>query len=907
MAYSALVSLEKVIDQILNDDRYSISPNGKQHIISLDKHVISFSTFLEDFPEKAAKNLEARIRDVAMKAEDIIEWFMNEQIRHYVFKYVNWTAELRRIMFEFQLRKVRDQMDAIAEMKNSIITKDAKLDVSVEAGSSPSQVADAAGKMKMVGLRLNEDLIEIMDRLCRGSRQLQIVPITGMGGIGKTTLARNAYNDQLIMEHFQIRVWITISQNYSEKRILSDLLDSMKEFLPERRKESEVENSQQADESVGENFDQSESLAEMPEESNSEKAEKVYKILYGRRFLIVMDDTWSTEVMNDVNKFFPDNKNGSRILLTTRLRDVADSSTPSHEMRLMDADQSWNLLEQKVLGHQDFIPRELEKTGREIARSCGGLPLAVVVVAGLLSRVSTTQTSWEEIARNVKSSLATTEDGQIEKILSLSYNHLPHYLRPCFLYMGGFPEDHEIKVMNLIRLWIAEGFVKPVTSKSPEDSAEEYMEDLIKRNLVVVSKSKSNGKIKSCSLHDLVRDLCIKQSQEEKFLVHVKGGRALKRMKDERRISISCSENVHSLANYISSPTIRTIMYFHDTLTGSFGSFRLLRVLDVLRAGFGSRSLPDQFFELFHLRYLAFCYDGRIPRAIYNLQNLQTLIIRGDHVKIWNMPPLRHLILLGQYSELAYLDGTDTTLDLENLQTLGKVRNLSCSLSLLHMIPNLRKLSLIYSMGFGRLLFHNLVHLHQLEKLKLELRVWTLVPSDEVPNLVLPSSLKKLSLIGWGGSGREPYLNIVGPFPNLQVLKLRKFNFMQQEWITSDQDFPKLRFLLLDESDLKHWNSQGSHFPMLENLLIHSCSSLNEIPDDIGEILTLKLVEVKDCSVYLEESVKLIQEEQLDYGDDVFQVRCSNSFREFYESFMSSVVGFDQIRRMTNEAASHIV
>ncbi|XP_057801592.1 putative late blight resistance protein homolog R1A-10 [Salvia miltiorrhiza] len=780
MAYSTLVSLERTIDQFLNHNQFSISPHEKKHIISLDKYVITLRAFLEDFPEKA-KSLEARMRNVAMEAEDVIELYMMEKI-HYNIRYTHWIAELRRIKFIFQLRRIENQMDSIAgvvvEIKNSIITiKDAELDDSVGTSSSSSQGAEA-GKIDMVGL--NEDLLEIKAWLCGDSRQLQILPITGMGGIGKTTLARNAYDDPLIMEHFQIRVWVTITQDYSEERILSNIFDSLKEFNRERDDRS--------------------------------MAEKVYKILVGRRFLIVMDDMWSTKVLNDVKKLFPDDNNGSRILLTTRLVDVAayaNSSTPSHKMRLMDPCQSWNLLREKVFGHQDSVPRELEAIGREIARSCGGLPLATVVVAGLLSSVSKTPTSWEEIAKNVRSSLATT-DGRVQKILSLSYIHLPHHLRACFLHVGGFPEDHEIKVENLKRLWIAEGFVKPVASKSFEDRAEEYLEDLIRRSLVIVSNNKSNGKIKSCRLHDLVRDLCIKKSQEEKFLVHVKGRRALelmKSMKDERRISVSSSK-LDSFA-HIFSTTIRTIMYFEYKLE-SFGSFRLLRVLDVLRVGFLPRLVPDQFFELFHLRYIAFSYDDKIPRAISNLQSLQTLIIRTGGYRnlpdeIWNMPQLRHLIILG-YSSCYLTHPNSAPFALNNLQTLGKVRDLDCSLSLLHMIPNLRKLSISYSWGSGESLFHNLVHLHQLENLKLEKESYRC--KSGVHDLLLPTSLKKLALIGWGF--HDPYLKIFGPLPNLQVLKLRKFNFVQQEWVTSDTDFPKLRFLLIDRSDLKQWNSEIS-------------------------------------------------------------------------------------------------
>ncbi|XP_057802166.1 putative late blight resistance protein homolog R1B-17 [Salvia miltiorrhiza] len=865
MAYSTLVSLERTIDQILNHNQLSISPHEKEHIISLDKYVISLRAFLENFPEKA-KSLEARMRDAAMEAEDVIELYMSEKLSfnirytHWIEKimfnirYSHWIAELSRIKFIFQLRRARDRMDSITgevvEIKNGIVIKDAQPDDIVGASSSSPRVPEA-GKINMVGL--DEDLLEIKAWLCGDSRQLQILPITGMGGIGKTTLARNAYDDPLIMEHFHIRAWVTVSQDYSEGRILSDLLDCLKEFDKEWKNE------------------------EISRKSNSKMAEKIYKILVERKFLIVMDDIWSTKLLDDVKRLFPNNNNRSRILLTTRLGDVAayaDSSRPPHEMSLADADQSWNLLRGKVFGCQDPVPRELETTGREIARSCGGLPLAVVVVAGLLSTVSKTKTSWEEIAKNVKSALATT-DGQVQKILSLSYNHLPHHLRPCFLYMGGFPEDHENKVLDLMRLWIAEGFVKPVASQSFEDTAEEYLEYLIKRSLIIVSKSKSNGKIKNCSLHDLVRDLCLKQSQEEKFLVHVKGGRARelkKSMKDERRISISQFDETDSFASIFSS-TIRTILYFQDEIV-SFGSFRLLRVLDVLRVEYtSSRLVPAQFFELFHLRYLAFCCNDPIPSAISNLQSLQTLIINNIFQfadlprEIWNMPQLRHLCFLPSIHLPYYRDGA--TLSLQNLQTLGKLSDVVFLSSLLDMIPNIKKLSLSYDVHVRDLLFHNLVHL---ENLKLELT--DLREYAYVHNLSLPSSLRKLALTGWGRYNR--YLNIVGPLPNLEVLKLRQFGFEKQEWITRDQDFSKLRFLLIEQSNLKHWNSEGSHFPLLEHLLIHSCWSLSDIPDDMGEIQTLKLIEVKNCKKSLADFVKLIREEQQNYGDDVFEVRCIN-------------------------------
>lgn len=175
-----------------------------------------------------------------------------------------------------------------------------------------------------------------------------------------------------------------------QKKILSSLLDSTTAFNTERSAQS-----------------------------NELRPEIVHKILKRRRYLIVMDDMWSEKAWDDIIMMFPDDNNGSRIMLTTRLLYVAayvESSSRVHEMHPMDAQQSWYLLRRKVF-REEHCPLELEDTGKKIARSCRGLPLAIVAIAGLLSRVSKTRISWEEISENVNSAI-TTRDGQFEKILS---------------------------------------------------------------------------------------------------------------------------------------------------------------------------------------------------------------------------------------------------------------------------------------------------------------------------------------------------------------------------------------------------------------------------------------------------------------------------------------------------------
>lgn len=157
--------------------------------------------------------------------------------------------------------------------------------------------------------------------------------------------------------------------------------------------------------------------------SIAEMAERVYKILNGRKYVIVMDDLWSTKVLDDMRKLFPDDDNGSRVMLTMRLSDVAayaDSSTPPYKMRLMDENESWNLFQQKVFSQQNNrAPPELEIIGKETTRSCSGLPLAGVL--STITNKTPASWDWEEIAKKIKT--ATSKDEQLEKMLSLSYNH----------------------------------------------------------------------------------------------------------------------------------------------------------------------------------------------------------------------------------------------------------------------------------------------------------------------------------------------------------------------------------------------------------------------------------------------------------------------------------------------------
>ncbi|XP_057802814.1 putative late blight resistance protein homolog R1B-16 [Salvia miltiorrhiza] len=402
-----------------------------------------------------------------------------------------------------------------------------------------------------------EDLKMIKNRLLWGPSTLQVLAVVGRGGIGKTTLAKTVYEDASVMKYFNLCSWITISQDHSVERIVLNLLASMKGISAVRDAESDI-----------------------PMES------LIHKHLERSRYLIVMDDMWSKKAWDDVKMLFPDTRNGSRIIVTTRMQDVVDyvsSSSSIHPMRLLDAHHSWNLLKQKVFADKDF-PVELEDIGKKIVQNCGGLPLSIVVVAGLLSKVRT-RSSWEQIAAN---------DGQLETIICLSYTHLPNHSKPCLLYMAGFPEDQEIRVTELVNLWISEGFVTHSNgSKSLEEEAEDCLEDLVERSLVLDTNRKFDGKIKSCRLHDTVREFLVREATKEKIILSVmdylptpilRKHFVPRLIKDHHRISAS-SYDLH-LKDYVHSSYIRTIICIPKKGYRSMGvveKFSSLRVLHVLR------------------------------------------------------------------------------------------------------------------------------------------------------------------------------------------------------------------------------------------------------------------------------------------------------------------------------------
>ncbi|KAL7114568.1 hypothetical protein ACP275_04G128800 [Erythranthe tilingii] len=847
-AYAALVSLTHTLNQILHPPPAIHIIFDTDQIVSLRQKADFFVDFLENHSstsgDKRIEDLQKRIGGAAYTAEYIIEFNVRNQILAGSFvdreKISNllfeglYTSKQEFLFIEKEL--VEFKKDHV-QHKNSTSTE-----ASSSSSSSSSRPLLPIGKNTMVGF--DDHMVEIMGALSTDESHLRIISIVGMGGIGKTTLATHVYTNALITEYFPIRAWFTVSQEYTEKEILLGLLH-------------QIDNTNRNDAHVT---------------NDGKLGDKLYKTLFGRKYLIVMDDMWDIKAWDTVKRFLPDNNNRSRILVTTRLLKLAVDfgSCSPYQLNFLDEAQSWDLLRQKIFA-EGRCPIELERIGKSIAKKCRGLPLALVVIGGLLAKSKAEH--WKYVEEDVTSAVYNQDEEFCMKILSLSYNRLPIYLKPCFLYFAVFPEDYSIEVPRMVMLWVAEGFIRQCGHKRLEEIGREYLEDLIDRNLILVSWRSIIGAVRTCRIHDLLSDLSRREAYKENFILSGKLYNHLHILSDTKirptRLSIYGGRwKGTKLMPYRSLVPTRSFLSFSkgDLTDYNAHQFPLLRVLNVV-----DRYPKHDVLQLINSRYVS-CMGPMMlmpSSTLSRLWGLQTIVVEGKlilPIEIWQMPQLRHIE--GNHINMPHPpppDDVQKIILLENLQTLSIVRDFKCCEKLIKRIPNVKTLrNVCQTIGSNNCL-RNIGLLHKLEELYMECPPC----SGEI---VFPCSLKELSLseckIPWED------MSVVGSLANLESLHLWNNAAVGQKWIPKEGEFAQLKYLLIHKCELEIWEADNTHFPCLEILSL-GYLNLKEIPSDFAEILPLRRIDLdnNNSNHLLASSANEISEQRENIGYDSLRVQ----------------------------------
>ncbi|KAK9931158.1 hypothetical protein M0R45_018450 [Rubus argutus] len=909
--------VERVGDLIIQQGRSLAGVGDQVRRAHTDLRIIK--AFLKDADAKRRDNETIRIfvaetRDAAYDLEDVIETFVLkvESKRKGGIKSVlirlgcifNEGVHLHQIGSE-----IGHIMSTISDLRTSLQTYDIR-EIRESGGSSSSMQLNERQQLlrrtyshvverNVVGLE--GSAYELVIRLTKEEhRNHRVVSIWGMGGLGKTTLAKQVYHHEEVKRHFECFAWVSISQQYQVRDVLETIYVKLISPTKEERKE----------------------IARL---KDAELPGRLSRLQNEKKCLIVLDDIWKTETWDFLKAAFEcDEKTKSRILLTTRNEKVAlhaDVNGFRYQPPPLNETESWELFEKIAMcGRDDATDKvymKMKELGKKMLTPCAGLPLAITLLAGLLAKKNTVS-DWNTIYENVCVYISRGIGHQEEEhasaswVLALSYDDLPYHLKPCFLYLGHFPEDRDIHVKRLIKLWIAEGFISLTQQRqglgeTMEDVAYNWLSELVERCMVQVGeRSLTYETFRSCRMHDLMRDLCLLKAEEENFLMVVNFSHKNEAMHPISSSNISNASpmgKIRRLAIYLDEKAdqfvpprdeaggghLRSLLYFGPNdnywtakrkeliIPSMFKDFKLLRVLKIEGVELQQEEdleLPSAIGNMVHLRFLSL-RRSRIksfPRFLGNLICLQTLDFRvqNDEIVIpnviWKMNRLRHLYLPWDYRASGKLQ----LYTLGDLQTLNSVSSECCDLNDVAKLRNLRKLRIRLESRSWKNLEKILEDAGSVLNGIRSLWLWNKMESgaEEVmqqivamcgqiykltlvgPTLELPKEFHSYSnltrLILYKCGLKDDQMAKLEKLPNLKILDLDDGSLGENTklLVFSNGSFPRLQFLTLDSLEVTEWRVEEGAMPSLCQLLINNCRGLSRVPDGVRHVTTLKEVRI---------------------------------------------------------------
>ncbi|KAK4591996.1 hypothetical protein RGQ29_016463 [Quercus rubra] len=760
----------------------------KDELENLKNTVSTIKAVLQDAEEQQAqshaiKDWVAKLKDVLFEADDLLDDFSTEVLRQEVMTR-NKKAKKVRIFFSKsnQLAYGLKMAHKIKEIRGDVIGRE--------------------GDKKVIIDRLMDPKIE---------ENVSVLPIVGIGGLGKTTLAQFVFNDEEIKNHFEKKLWVCVSEDFDVKIIVEKILECAKDKKPERLEMNTLINDLQ--EEIG-----------------------------GKRYFLVLDDVWNHDFQkwDSLKKPLLCGARGSTILVTTREK------------------KSWSVFRQHAFEKgQGLENLRIQEIGMEIVRKCKGIPLAIKTIGSLLYFRNLEENEWMSFKNNEFSKLDQNES-DILPTLRLSYDHLPQHLKQCFAFCSLFPKDYRFEKEELIKLWMAQGFIRPSgQNQCLEDVGHEYFMELLWRSFFQ-EDTKSIFKI-----HDLMHDLAILVAGPKSTTFEINWKNI-----EEKTYHVSFGFDLNSsmqIPNSFKASRIRTFLlpcqdwdsnkmvWNKSTFDAFVSSFKFLRFV------------PHSIGKLKHLRHLDISFNEikMLPNSITRLQNLEVLNLYccAELIElprnISRLVNLRHLIIEKCHRLTHMPRGLG---QLTNLQSLGAEYVLSTDFGLkeLHGLNQLRENLRIEKLGHKKdveLEYKGCLKEKQhLEGLALE---WIEREGDveydemSVEALEPNQNLKNLELKGYRGVKYPSWLSLL---KNLVSLTLDSMKNSQD--VLPLHQFPSLKTLHLAHAPSLEYVSLVSEsfkLPPLESLQIRYCPNLKgwwkrrsdsieedeDAADNYGEISTI--------------------------------------------------------------------
>ncbi|XP_014492701.1 putative disease resistance protein At3g14460 [Vigna radiata var. radiata] len=821
------------------------------------------------------------LRDVVYEVDDLLDEISTKAAtQKEVSNSFSHFFKSKKIVSITKLEDIVERLDDILKQKESLDLKEIPVESYQPWKAQPTSLEDG---YSMYGR--DKDKEAIMKMVLEDSTNgetVSVIPIVGMGGVGKTTLARSVFNDgKLKQQIFDVKAWVCVSDIFDIVKVTRTMIEEI------TRKPCKLN------------------------DLNALQLELMDE-LKGKRLFIVLDDVWIEDCDNwsSLTKPFLSGNKGSKVVITTRNENVA-AAVPFHTVEVYHLNKLSNEDCWLVFANHAFPPSEtsetrgtLEKIGKQIVKRCNGLPLAAQSLGGMLRRKQTIR-DWNNV---LQSDIWELPENQCKIIpaLRISYNYLPPHLKRCFVYCSLYPKDYEFEKDELIQMWIAEDLVKAAKKgKTLEEVGQEYFDDLVSRCFFQSPRWSEGGYF---VMHDLIHDLATflggdfyfrtdeleKETNIDRKTRHLSLTRFSDPVSDIEAFDTVKFARTFLLIDYKDSP-------FNNEKAPLIIVSRLkyLRVLSLYK--FQSQlALPDSVGELIHLRYLNLSYTSieTLPESLCNLCNLQTLKLSScsELTKLpsamQNLVNLRHLEILGtSIKEMP-----------KRMGKLNKLRNLDCYVVGKHTENSIKELG-----GLPNL--HGMFSIEKLENVTkgeeaLEARImdknhishlsleWSIdndnsidfqVQLDVLSRLEPHQDLKMLSIHGYKGTrfpewvGNFSYrfmthiylrncnnccmLPSLGQLPSLSHLGISNMNvktidagFYKKDDCSSVTPFPSLKHLSIYHMPCwEVWNAFDSEaFPVLKFLCIEECPNLKgDLPNHLPALQTLRIrnCELLDCSV----------------------------------------------------------